>query len=84
MHQEREYPEHVYGTTLENPDFTVLARAYGMHAAHVTRTDQFEIAFERALAAETSALLELRLDPEAITPRTTITALRSAAKKVTS
>jgi acetolactate synthase I/II/III large subunit len=80
MHQEREYPEHVYGTTLENPDFPVLARAYGMHSEQVLRTDQFQDAIERALAAETSALIELKIDPEAITPRTTITALRSARR----
>jgi acetolactate synthase-1/2/3 large subunit len=80
MHQEREYPGHVYGTTLENPDFAILARAYGMHAEHVERTDQFQAALERALAAETSALIELKIDPDAITPRTTITALRLASK----
>jgi uncharacterized FAD-dependent dehydrogenase len=29
MHQEREYPEHVAGSTLQNPDFAALAGAYG-------------------------------------------------------
>jgi acetolactate synthase-1/2/3 large subunit len=78
MHQEREYPRRISGTGLHNPDFTVLAQAYGMHAERVDTTEDFPAAFERAWAAETSALLELTLDPEAITPRTTISALRAA------
>ena len=35
MHQEREYPERVHGTALENPDFAALARAYGLHGEAV-------------------------------------------------
>ena len=38
MHQEREYPEHVSGTRLANPDFIALARAYGYAGVRVTRT----------------------------------------------
>jgi acetolactate synthase I/II/III large subunit len=45
----------------------------------VTETAQFPSAFERALAAGTPAVIELRLDPEAITSRTTLTKLREAA-----
>lgn len=78
MHQEREYPGRVNGTILDNPDFTILAKAYGMHAERVNRTEDFAAAFERAWAAPSGALLELTLDPEAITPRTTISALRAA------
>jgi acetolactate synthase-1/2/3 large subunit len=81
MHQEREYPEHVSGTQLKNPDFAALARAYGLHGEIVETTADFEAAFERAWAAKTSALLELRVDPDAITPRTTLSAIRAEAKK---
>ena len=42
----------------------------------VTETEQFADAVERALAAGRPALLELRIDPEAINPRTTLTAIR--------
>jgi len=81
MHQEREYPERVSGTQLVNPDFAALARAYGLHAGTVERTEDFEAAFERAWTSETAALLELRIDPEAITTRTTLSAIRAAALK---
>ncbi|MCC7487824.1 MAG: thiamine pyrophosphate-binding protein [Burkholderiales bacterium] len=81
MHQEREYPQRVSGTELRNPDFAALARAYGLHGETVERTADFAPAFERARQAGTAALIELRIDPEAITTRTTLSAIRAAALK---
>ncbi len=80
MHQEREFPGRVIGTDLRNPDFVALAKAYGAHGERVERTTDFPTAFERALSAGTPALLELRIDPEAITPRTTLSAIRNRAR----
>jgi acetolactate synthase-1/2/3 large subunit len=79
MHQEREYPGRVYATDLANPDFAAYARAFGAHGEIVEKTADFEAALERALGAGRAALLELRTDPEAITPKTTLTALRETA-----
>jgi acetolactate synthase-1/2/3 large subunit len=79
MHQEMNYPGNVYGTSLENPDFPALGKAYGLESELVERTEDFAAAFERAMQAKASVLLELRIDPEAITPRTTLTALRERA-----
>jgi acetolactate synthase-1/2/3 large subunit len=76
MHQERHYPGRVVGTELRNPDFAAYAQAFGAHGEVVEETSQFADAFERALGAERPALLELRIDPEAINPRTTLTAIR--------
>jgi acetolactate synthase-1/2/3 large subunit len=81
MHQERHYPGRVVGTDLVNPDFAAYARAFGAFGATVTETTQFAAALENALAAGTSALIELRIDPEAINPRTTLTKLREAAQR---
>jgi len=81
MHQERHYPGRVSGTALQNPDFAALARAYGAFGETVTKTAQFAPAFERALAAGKPALLELRLDPEAITPRESLSGIRAQAQK---
>jgi acetolactate synthase-1/2/3 large subunit len=83
MHQERAYPARVHGTALANPDFVQLARAYGVHGELVEETDQFAAAFERALAAtaERPALIELRIDPQAINANTTLDALREQALK---
>jgi acetolactate synthase-1/2/3 large subunit len=79
MHQERTYPGRVVGTDLVNPDFTAYARAFGAHGALVERTEDFAAAFDEALGCGRPAVLELRVDPEAITPRQTLAELRSAA-----
>jgi acetolactate synthase-1/2/3 large subunit len=75
MHQERQFGRAV-ATDLVNPDFVAYGKAFGAHAALVERTEDFAAAFEEALAAERPALLELRVDPEAITPRATLSQLR--------
>jgi len=79
MHQERHYPGRVSGTDLVNPDFAALARAFGAHGAVVERTEDFAAAFDEALAAGRPALLELRVDPEALTPRQSLTEIREQA-----
>ncbi len=80
MHQERSYPGRVSGTDLLNPDFAALARAFGAHGALVERTQDFSAAFEEALACGRPALIELRVDPEALTPRQTLTEIREGAR----
>jgi acetolactate synthase-1/2/3 large subunit len=79
MHQEREYPGRVSGTELANPDFAAYARAFGGHGETVERTAEFAPAFQRAVASGKPAILELRIDPEAITPSATLSGLRAAA-----
>ena len=80
MHQEREYPSRVSGTTLGNPDFAAMAVSYGAHGEVVETTDQFAPAFERAQKCGKPALIELRLDPDVITPSATLSGIREAAQ----
>ena len=80
MHQERQFPGRVVGTDLRNPDFAAYARAFGAHGELVERTEEFPDALERALGADVPAVISLRIDREAITPRTTLTAIRQAAQ----
>jgi acetolactate synthase-1/2/3 large subunit len=80
MHQEREYPHRVIGTDMINPDFVALARAHGAHGELVVKTDDFEAAFERSKAAGKPALIEVRLDPDILTPTATVESLRAQAK----
>ncbi|MDD5175309.1 MAG: thiamine pyrophosphate-binding protein [Sterolibacterium sp.] len=79
MHQEREYPGRVHGTALRNPDFAALAKAYGAHGERVETTAEFAPAFRRALDSGHPAVLHCLLDPEAITPTTTLSSLRAAS-----
>ena len=81
MHQERQFPGHVYGTALINPDFAAYARAFGANGEVVVNTAEFAPAFERAMKAGKPALIEIRIDPEAISPNTTLQAIRAAAEK---
>jgi acetolactate synthase-1/2/3 large subunit len=79
MHQEREYPQHVTGTALKNPDFAALARAYGYAGVRITRTDEFESALLAALARSEGTLIEVILDPEVISTRGTLSAITQTA-----
>jgi acetolactate synthase-1/2/3 large subunit len=82
MHQERHFPGRVHGTELMNPAFDALARAYGCFGERVIRTADFAAAFERASAANRNgqpALLELMIDPQAITVNQTLNEIRQQA-----
>jgi acetolactate synthase-1/2/3 large subunit len=79
MHQERLFPGRVVGTDLVNPDFVAWAHAFRAYGEVVLRSEDFPDAFERALAQSRPALLELRVDPEAITPRQTLSEIRAEA-----
>ncbi|SHO62548.1 acetolactate synthase-1/2/3 large subunit [Pseudoxanthobacter soli DSM 19599] len=81
MHQEREYPARVSGTRLQNPDFAAYAVAFGGHGERVTATADFAPAFERALESGKPSILHCFIDPDAITPATTLGAIREAALK---
>ena len=79
-HQERAHPGRVIATDLVNPDFAAYAASFGAYGEVVERTADFAPALERALGAGRVAVLDLRIDPEAITTRTTLSALRAAAE----
>ena len=81
MHQEREYPKHVSGSSLRNPNFAELARAYGYAGVRITRTAEFEPALMAALQRPQGTLIEIMLDPDVITTRGTLTAITDSALK---
>jgi acetolactate synthase-1/2/3 large subunit len=77
MHQEREYPGRISATELRNPDFPAYARAFGGFGASVERTEDFPAAFRAAEASGKPAIIRLAIDPEAITPVTTLAKIRA-------
>ena len=79
MHQERDYPRHVSGSELANPDFAALARAYGYAGVRITRTAEFEPELIAALERSQGTLIEVMLDPEVITTRGTLSGITAAA-----
>jgi acetolactate synthase-1/2/3 large subunit len=79
MHQEKNYPGRISGTELTNPDFAALARSYGAFGATVKKTEEFIPAFIEAQKAGKCAVIEIQLDAEIISTRTTLSAVRKAA-----
>ena len=79
MHQERTYPGRISGTQLKNPDFCGYAQVFGGHGERVTSTEEFAPALARARASGKPAILHCLLDPQAITPTSTLDGIRSAA-----
>jgi acetolactate synthase-1/2/3 large subunit len=79
MHQERHHPGRMSGTDLVNPDFAALARACGGFGATVEHTEDFAAAFDEAQASGLSAIIELKIDPEALTPAASLSEIRRRA-----
>ena len=79
MHQEREYPTHVSGSTLKNPDFVKLAQAYGYVGVRMSKTEEFEALFMDALAREQGTLIEVMLDPDVITTRVSLSQITASS-----
>ncbi len=79
MHQERDFPTHNMGSNLNNPNFALLANAYGYEGVRISKTEEFEPALKAALARKQGSLIEIMLDPEAITTRGTLSAITQNA-----
>lgn len=79
MHQEMHYPARISATNLHNPDFAAYAKAFGGHGETVTSTEEFAAAFERAVDSNLPAIIHCKIDPEAISPATTLEKLRQNA-----
>jgi acetolactate synthase-1/2/3 large subunit len=80
MHQEKHYPGRVIGTDIKNPHFAAYARSFGAVGEIVEDTAQFAPAMQRCIAANKPAVIEVRIDPQAITPNTTLDALRAGKR----
>ena len=78
MHQENRHPDRVIATDLANPDYAALARACGAFGETVKTTEEFAPALEKALQSGLPALLDLQMDADVITTRTTLNAIKQA------
>ncbi|OIQ27094.1 MAG: thiamine pyrophosphate-binding protein [Alphaproteobacteria bacterium MedPE-SWcel] len=77
MHQERHHPGKVMATKLVNPDFVAYAAAFGIAGERVLSTEAFAGALERARTANGGYLIEIIVDPEALTPNQSLSAVRA-------
>jgi len=85
MHQEKWFPERVYGTALDNPDFVALGHAYGAYAQAIHSAEDLLSGILAGFKADRPTLLHVRTDPEHISPSASITSIRknSNARPVT-
>lgn len=72
MHQERHHPDRKMATDLFNPDFVAYAAAFGIGGERVDATADFPAALERARGSKGGYLIELVVDPQALTPTQTL------------
>ncbi len=72
MHQEKNYPGRVMGTSLSNPDFVQYARAFGGDGEILHATEDIRAALTRGLASDVPYLIEIQIDPQALTPKQTL------------
>ena len=79
MHQERNYPGRLSATSLKNPNFAQFAQSFGAHGEQIEDSADFPAAFARAQAAGGPALIELRMDPDALSPRLRLSDLTDKA-----
>lgn len=78
MHQERTFPGRVSATTLTNPDFAALARAFGGWSERVEETGQFTPALRAATSRKGLRLIHLLTDIEVLAANgLTVSALRA-------
>ena len=76
MHQEKSYPDRVYGTDIENPDYNMIAKAYGIPSYKVSKTKEFQQHFDKAIKSEKGALIEIILDIQSISPYKTLNEIK--------
>ncbi len=81
MHQERDYPNRILATELKNPDFGKWAESFGAYGAVVENTEDFAAVFDQAMNAGRIAVIEIRVDLENITTRTTMHNLRGSGAR---
>ncbi len=81
MHQERNHPAHVIATDLVNPDFVAYAAAFGISGERVDTTEAFPDALDRARKAKGGYLIEIAVDPEALTPNQSLSGARAQGQK---
>ncbi len=80
MHQERSYPGRNHGTDLHNPDFALLARAFGATGLRIERLEDALPVTREALACPGPVVVEVVCALEHISAFSTITDLQRSAR----
>ncbi|WP_132746575.1 thiamine pyrophosphate-dependent enzyme [Scopulibacillus darangshiensis] len=81
MHQEKHYPERVVGTSLGRVHFTDVAKGLNIDSYSIGNSKEFDELLKQLLTHPLNApiLIEIPMDPEQISVKSTIEAFRSQA-----
>jgi acetolactate synthase-1/2/3 large subunit len=75
-HQERHYPNRITGTDLKNPDFTMWAKSFGVHAVTIAKGDDVRAKVKEALNHYGSSVTHVKSSQEALSAYATLSGLR--------
>jgi len=76
LYQERNHPDRTLATNLANPDFAMLAEAYGMKGFKIETDDDIKPVIAEAFAVDGPSLIEVKTSLEYISAFTTIEQIR--------
>ncbi|WP_080872926.1 thiamine pyrophosphate-dependent enzyme [Oceanobacillus timonensis] len=76
MHQEKSFPKREIGTNLTNPNFTDLAKSFGIETYQARNNREFHRALQNAIKSDESVFVEVSADPNVISVSKTIEALQ--------
>ena len=79
MHQEKFFPQRVYGTALHNPDFVALAHAFGAYGLRVDQPAALVQAVLQGFKADRPTLIHVLTNPEQISAGSTLSGIRARA-----
>jgi len=68
LHQQKKFPKRPSGTNLQNPNFAAFAECYDAFGAVVETDAEFEAALAAARASGKPAIIDMRIDPNALSP----------------
>ena len=77
MHQETHYPGRPHATDLVNPDFTILAQAFGAKGLAIETAEEADAVMREALSADVPVIVEARTSLENVDAKNSITELRA-------
>jgi acetolactate synthase-1/2/3 large subunit len=61
--QKMSYGERKIGVALDNPDFVMIAKAFGMNGVRITKEEELGEALEEAFLSDKTSILDVSVDP---------------------
>jgi acetolactate synthase-1/2/3 large subunit len=80
LHQDKQFPGRVAGTTLNNPDFAALGTAFGALGLTIASADQADDVVQTALAHDGPVVVDVHTSLERLSTFSTLSGLAAEAR----